>query len=326
MDSPDLRADLRADLERVNVLMTRSLASDIDLLNRTNGTLLGRRGKQLRPVLALLVARTCGQGRCNEDTIRFAAASELLHNATLLHDDVADDSAQRRGVPTVMSLLGSRASVLLGDFWLVKAVGRILDATRESERVIRIFAGTLSDLAEGEMLQLQKASSADTTEEDYLRIIYGKTASLFVAAALSAAVSVRATPAQEQAVRAYAENLGLAFQIRDDLLDYGEGDAIGKPVGQDLQEQKITMPLLGALRALPQEETRIRALVAGMTDHPENREVVVNFVNDGGGRAYARRRLEEYADAAVAALGTLPPGRDRDALEAMARYVGGNEA
>ena len=322
MDSPDLRADLRADLERVNVLMARSLASDIDLLNRTNGTLLGRRGKQLRPVLALLVARTCGQGRCNEDTIRFAAASELLHNATLLHDDVADDSTQRRGAPTVMSLLGSRASVLLGDFWLVKAVARVLDADCAADRVIRIFAGTLSDLAEGEMLQLQKASSADTTEADYLRIIYSKTASLFVAAALSAAISVHATPAQEKAVRCFAENLGIAFQIRDDLLDYEEDAEIGKPVGQDLQEQKITMPLLGALRALPQEEARIRSLVAGMTDHPENRGMLVKFVQDGDGRSYARRRLEEYVEAAVAALGTLPPGRDRDALEAMARFVG----
>ena len=322
MDKSAIWTYLHEDLDRVNNLMSRSLSSDIDLLDRTNRSLLGRRGKQLRPVVALLTAKTCGGGRCNDDTIRFAAASELLHNATLLHDDVADDSAERRGAPTVMSLLGSRAAVLLGDFWLVKAVARVLDASCDSGRVIRIFAGTLSDLAEGEMLQLQKASSADTTEEDYLRIIFGKTASLFVAAALSAAISVHAEPAHEEVVRVYAENLGIAFQIRDDIFDYEEDAAIGKPVGQDLKEQKITMPLLGALQAVPQEARRIRSLVADMAGHPGNQREVIEFVKASGGLDYARRRLDEYVEKAVAALGVLPAGQDRDALEAMARFAG----
>lgn len=321
MDKSAVCTYLREDLDRVNDLMSRSLSSDITLLDGTNRSLLGRRGKQLRPIVALLVARVCGKGACNGDTIRFAAASELLHNATLLHDDVADDSPERRGVPTVMSLLGSRAAVLLGDFWLVRTVDCVLDASRDSGRVIRIFAGTLSELAEGEMLQLQKASSADTTEEDYLRIIYGKTASLFVTAALSAAISVGAAPAEEAAVRRYAANLGIAFQIRDDIFDYEEDAAIGKPVGQDLQEQKITLPLLGALRAAPGQEERIRSLVRGMAEHPENRTEIVGFVHSSGGMDYARRRLDEYVEEAVAALDSLPAGRDRDALAAVARFV-----
>ena len=252
MDQTAVRKRLQAELDQVNKLILDSLESDIELLNRTNRALLDHPGKQLRPILALLVARAIG-GRVNDDTLRFAAASELLHNATLLHDDVADGSAERRGRPTVMSLLGSRASVLLGDFWLVRAVARILEASRESNRVIRIFADTLADLAEGEMLQLQKASAGDTQEADYQRIIYNKTASLFVAAALSAAISAQATPAQEEAVRSYAENLGMAFQIKDDIFDYQENASIGKPVGQDLQEQKITLPLLGALQAAPEQ-------------------------------------------------------------------------
>ena len=322
MDKTEVQHYLQEDLEKVNSLMCESLATDIELLDRTNRALLDRRGKQLRPMLALLTARVCGGGACNEDTIRFAAASELLHNATLLHDDVADNSAERRGAPTVMSLLGSRAAVLLGDFWLVRAVTRILDASRGSDRVVRIFAGTLSDLAEGEMLQLQKASSADTTEEDYLRIVYGKTASLFVTTALSAAISVGATPAREEAVRRYAESLGIAFQIRDDIFDYEDAPAIGKPVGLDLQEQKITLPLLGALKAVPEEERRIRNLVLGMMEHPENQCEIVDFVKTSGGMDYARRRLEEYVDKAVAALDALPEGRDRDALAVMARFVG----
>lgn len=320
MDKLAVRTYLQEDLDRVNDLMSRFLASDISLLDQTNRALRGRRGKQLRPMLALLTARACG-GACNEDSIRFAAAAELMHNATLLHDDVADNSIERRGAPTVMSLLGPGAAVLLGDYWLVKAVGCILEASREAERALRIFAGTLSDLAEGELLQLQKASSADTTEEDYLRIIYSKTASLFVATVLTAAISVGADPAREEAVRRYAENLGLAFQIRDDIFDYEENVHIGKPVGQDLQEQKITMPLLGALKAAPAEEQRIRTLVREMADHPENRQEVVDFVRTSGGMEYAWLRLDEYVKKAVAALGELPSGRDRDALEEMAHYV-----
>ena len=320
MDKLAVRTYLQEDLDRVNDLMSRFLASDISLLDQTNRALRERRGKQLRPMLALLTARACG-GACNEDSIRFAAAAELMHNATLLHDDVADNSIERRGAPTVMSLLGPGAAVLLGDYWLVKAVGCILEASREAERALRIFAGTLSDLAEGELLQLQKASSADTTEEDYLRIIYSKTASLFVATVLTAAISVGADPAREEAVRRYAENLGLAFQIRDDIFDYEENVHIGKPVGQDLQEQKITMPLIVALKAAPAEEQRIRTLVREMADHPENRQEVVDFVRTSGGMEYAWLRLDEYVKKAVAALGELPSGRDRDALEEMAHYV-----
>ena len=304
----------------MNKLILDSLESDIELLNRTNRALLDHPGKQLRPILALLVARAIG-GRVNDDTLRFAAASELLHNATLLHDDVADGSAERRGRPTVMSLLGSRASVLLGDFWLVRAVARILEASRESNRVIRIFADTLADLAEGEMLQLQKASAGDTQEADYQRIIYNKTASLFVAAALSAAISAQATPAQEEAVRSYAENLGMAFQIKDDIFDYQENASIGKPVGQDLQEQKITLPLLGALQAAPEQEASVRRMVTQIGEHPEYQMEIVAFVKARGGMDYAVARLDEYVDKAIAALDVLPQGEDRQALADLARFV-----
>lgn len=320
MDQTAVRKRLQAELDQVNKLILDSLESDIELLNRTNRALLDHPGKQLRPILALLVARAIG-GRVNDDTLRFAAASELLHNATLLHDDVADGSAERRGRPTVMSLLGSRASVLLGDFWLVRAVARILEASRESNRVIRIFADTLADLAEGEMLQLQKASAGDTQEADYQRIIYNKTASLFVAAALSAAISAQATPVQEEAVRSYAENLGMAFQIKDDIFDYQENASIGKPVGQDLQEQKITLPLLGALQAAPEQEASVRRMVTQIGEHPEYQAEIVAFVKTRGGMDYAVARLDEYVDKAIAALDVLPQGEDRQALADLARFV-----
>ena len=146
-----------------------------------------------------------------------------------------------------MAILSGPASVLVGDFWLVKAIRCILDAARNSERAIRLFAKTLSDLAEGELLQMQKASACDTTREDYIRIIYSKTASLFEAAVLSGAVSADAPEEWTAALAGYARNLGLAFQIKDDIFDYTGGEVLGKPVGIDLREQKITLPLLAAL-------------------------------------------------------------------------------
>ena len=319
--NPDrIQTLVQHDLERVDDLIRQSLQTDIELLDATNRSLLERPGKRLRPTLALLAAQAC-VGKVNEDTRRFAAATELLHNATLLHDDVADNSPQRRGAPTVMALLGSRASVLLGDFWLVRAMERILDASREENRVIRIFSGTLSDLAEGEMLQLQKAGSGDTVEADYLRIIYDKTASLFVAAARSAAISVQATPEQEAAVCTYAENLGLAFQITDDIFDYQEDTSIGKPIGQDLQEQKITLPLLGAMQAFPERESEIRQKVTRIGEQPEYQAEIVAFVRNSGGIAYALRRKEEYIGRTISALDVLPEGEGRQALVDLAGRV-----
>lgn len=314
---------LGSDWTRTIGLIQSALKSDIDLLDRTNASILSNGGKQMRPLISLLVARACsGKSPLPEDSIRFAAASELLHNATLLHDDVADSSSVRRGVPTVMSLLGGPASVLIGDFWLVRAMERILASREHGHEVIRIFAKTLSDLAEGEMLQLQKASSGDTTEDDYYRIIYSKTASLFEASGISAAISVGAPEAIVEAVREYCVDLGIAFQIKDDLLDYSGGDVLGKPVGVDLKEGKITLPLLGALSAVgKEEESRIRRMVMDIDSHPENNQAVRDFVFSHGGQEYASSRLEEYVHKAIAALDILPDSEEKDYLSEIAGFT-----
>ena len=202
MDIKSIREYLGRDWTAVQERISSSLRSDIPLLNTTNDSILSNSGKQMRPALSLLIARACScGGNVSEATVRYAAASELLHNATLLHDDVADDSDQRRGVPTIMSLMGPSVSVLVGDYWLVKAMELILGPSESDHRVIKIFSKTLSDLAEGEMLQLQKAQKGDTDENDYLRIIYNKTASLFEAACVSAAISVEACPEYEKAAK-----------------------------------------------------------------------------------------------------------------------------
>ena len=273
-------------------------------------------------MLSLLVARACRQGALPEDSICVAAASELLHNATLLHDDVADNSSFRRGVPTVKSLLGGPASVLIGDFWLVRAMELILSSKTYGATVIRVFAKTLSDLAEGEMLQLQKATGCDTTEDDYFRIIYSKTASLFEAAGVSAAISVGASEELTESVRDYCVSLGIAFQIRDDMLDYSADGSLGKPVGADLDEQKITLPLLGVLRSVDQKEAdRIRSMVLSVPEKPENKDVLRDMVFSRGGYEYAASRLEEYAGKAISALQNLPESEEKCYLAQIASFT-----
>lgn len=323
MNAKDLKIYLGEDFARVESVMKTSLKTDIDLLNVTNDSILKNGGKMLRPMLSLLISRACSGCNITDDSIKYAAAAELLHNATLLHDDVADNSPTRRGKPTVFSMLGASASVLVGDFWLVQAMENILSGSDTTGRVIRVFSKTLSDLAEGEMLQLQRATNADTTEEDYLRIIYNKTASLFVATALSAAISVGASPEVEESVVKYAKCLGLAFQIKDDMFDYSDTAEIGKPVGIDLKEQKITIPLLGALaKADSEKNDEIRRMVKDITSYPDNEYVIREFVQEQDGLGYAACQLDKYIVDAIAALNVLPASKDKEYLIALAKYVG----
>ena len=321
MDIKSVREYLGSDWTAVQERIDTSLRSDIALLNATNSSILSNSGKQVRPLLALLIARACPAQGATDVTVRYAAAAELLHNATLLHDDVADNSAQRRGVPTIMSLMGPSVSVLVGDYWLVKAMELILGSSESDHKVIKIFSKTLSDLAEGEMLQLQKARTGDTSQEDYLRIIYSKTASLFEAACQSAAISVNASEEIEKAARDYAVALGLAFQIKDDILDYSGTESVGKPLGVDILEQKITMPLLGALANAPAEEERVRRLVKDIVDHPEYRDDIVAFVKENAGLEYAVSQLDRYVSQAVEALSVFPACNERELLEELAYFT-----
>lgn len=323
MDILGLRGFLGEDWTAVQRYIADSLHSDIDLLNITNNTILSHSGKQLRPLLALFFARLCSGGqRTGEAAVRYAAAAELLHNATLLHDDVADESDQRRGMPTIRSLMGPAVSVLVGDYWLVKAMGLILQSAETDVKVIRIFSKTLSDLAEGEMLQLQKARNGDTDENDYIRIIYSKTASLFEASCVSAAVSVTSDERYIKAARDYAVALGLAFQIKDDILDYVGTETVGKPLGVDILEQKITMPLLGALKGVSeQEQTRIRGLIKDIVGHPEHRDGILSFVREKGGVDYAMMRLGEYVDQAVKALDVFEDCQAKRSLVELAAFT-----
>ncbi|MBR1887126.1 MAG: polyprenyl synthetase family protein [Bacteroidales bacterium] len=319
----EIKKYLEPRLGEVESVIEDALRSDVGLLDATNRSLRENTGKMMRPSLALLVADALGVS--NEDTIRYAAASELLHNATLLHDDVVDGASERRGRPTVASFLSPQASVLIGDYWLVKAVKTILSATHSTDRAIRIFAGTLSHLAEGELLQMEKASSGDTTQEDYERIIYCKTGSLFEASALTAALSVDAPEDAVKAMGEFGKLLGMAFQVKDDWMDYASADgALGKPVGIDLKEQKITQPLLCALDGAP-EEAEIRGMVTRISDNPELGHAVRDFVISRGGVDKAALKVDEFIGRAVSCLDFLPEGPAKDRLLKIARFVGDRE-
>lgn len=325
MSIKDIQEYLSPHMAQVEALIGESLRSDVSLLDATNRRLRETPGKMLRPILAILCGEACGE--VNADTVRFAAASELLHNATLLHDDVVDGAQERRGVPTVAKLLSGSAAVLIGDFWLTRCMKTILDAQQHSELALRIFAETLSHLAEGEILQMQKASSADTTQADYDRIIFCKTASLFQAAAESAALSVDASPEHLEAVKSYARALGMAFQVKDDIFDYTPAsESLGKPVGIDLTEQKITQPLLCALESVPGgEAAAVRSAVSRLADNPEGASAVRDFVYRNEGVQKAQAVMDGHIAHALESLQALPQSRAREALEELARYVGNRD-
>jgi octaprenyl-diphosphate synthase len=323
MDIKAIQEYLGESWTAVGERIRQALQSDIDLLNSTNESILSHSGKQMRPMLGLLMARACSCEGITDSTISYAAASELLHNATLLHDDVADGSMKRRGVPTIMSLMGPSVSVLVGDYWLVKAMDLIMDADEgNGSGVMRIFSKTLKDLAAGEMLQLQKAQKGDTDEQDYLRIIYSKTASLFEATCVSAAKSVSASQEHVEAARAYAVALGIAFQIQDDILDYAGTDAVGKPLGADILEQKITMPLLGALANVDEAKVKdIRGKIEAIVGQPEYRDEILDFVRSNGGLEYAAAALDRYVAQAVESLSVLPESKSKEYLVELAYFT-----
>lgn len=301
----------------VRRLIRQYIHSDVDLLNRTNEAVLENSGKMLRPIVTLLAAGALSG--INGDSLRIAAFTEMLHNATLMHDDVTDESRTRRGRPSVMSLLGPSAAVLIGDFWLARSM-EILMTTDCRLEVEGIFSRTITDLAEGEMLQLEKSMSLDTAEEDYFRIIYCKTASLFRAACEAAAVSVGAGEEQRKAICEYGRCLGIAFQIKDDIMDYDGADSMGKPRGADLREQKITLPLLGALKNAPEACESVLDKLSQIREHPEYCAEIHDFVIANSGLDCAIEALASYVDKAVSSLSVLPDSPYKEALVSLAEY------
>jgi len=317
MQLKDIRDLVAADLALVDAEIRRQLESDVALVNQVGDYIVGAGGKRLRPLLVVLAARAAGT--TDSSHIPAAALIEFIHTATLLHDDVVDDSAKRRGRETANEMFGNPASVLVGDFLYSRAFQMM--AALDSPALIRVMADATNTIAAGEVLQLMNSGDPDTTEIRYMEVIYRKTARLFEAGAQIAAIVARAPAGVEAALARYGKHLGIAFQLVDDALDYrGDAEELGKNVGDDLAEGKPTLPLIHALRhGDPASTAMIRsAIEQGGT---EEQAPIRAVVESTGGLDYTAQLAEEEARRAEEALADVPASAYRDALAALARFA-----
>lgn len=300
------------ELERFRGEFKAAMTSEVGLLNTVAGYILKQKGKQIRPTLVLLAANICGG--INDSTYRAASLVELLHTATLIHDDVVDTADMRRGIPAINALWKNKVAVLMGDYLLSR--GLLLSLRNEDHLFLAIVSDAVRRMSEGELLQIEKTRQLDIDEATYYRIISDKTASLIATCCELGAASVTTDEAVRRKLHQCGEALGLAFQIQDDILDYlGETDELGKPVGGDIKEKKITLPLIYALAAATDEKRQhiIAILKSGKKRALFGREVIA-FAKEAGGIEYAYAMAKVQADKAKAAIDHFPPSASKDAL------------
>lgn len=309
-------------------LYVKTLRSDNALLDQVLRYISGRRGKQLRPMLVLLSAQTCRN--VTDKTLLSAVALEILHNASLVHDDVVDSSPLRRGVPSVQQRWSNKVAVLVGDWMLAKMIGLVSEV--RNTQILQIVSRMAQSLSSGELIQLHSDSSMWISEEQYFTIISRKTAELFAACTEVGAVSGGATLKQQSALREYGQQLGLIFQIKDDVLDYSDTeDAIGKPTMGDIRDGKATLPLLMALdRAEKDEAAHIRDIAEELAEHAtilsdssqhEIEEELRSFVIKYDGVRYAYQKMREHKAKALQALTALRDSDSKQSLSALLDYI-----
>jgi octaprenyl-diphosphate synthase len=299
----------------VNQLIQEQVNSDVALINQLGFYIVNSGGKRLRPLLTVISARALGIQ--TEQHISLAAIIEFIHTATLLHDDVVDESTMRRGRETANELFGNQASVLVGDFLYSRAFQMMVGIQRM--RVMDILSDATNRIAQGEVLQLMNCNDPDTSEASYLEVIYSKTARLFEAATQLAAVLTDQPEPIESAMQNYGKHLGTAFQLIDDVLDYdAEADVMGKNTGDDLAEGKPTLPLLYAMwNANDEDASLIRSAIEN-ADGLDHFDHIKNVIKSTGALAYTRELAEKEADAAIQALSIIPNSDYKDALVALA--------
>ncbi len=304
------------DFDAVNKLIGQELHSHVHLVEDISQYIVAAGGKRLRPLLVLLVARACGYQGTNHHV--YAAVIEFLHTATLLHDDVVDTSALRRGRPTANAQWGNAPSVLVGDFIYSRAFQMLVRLA--DMRLMRLVADTTNVIAEGEVLQLERAGNPDTSEQVYFDVIRGKTAALFEAAAEGAALIAGQGDATATALRAYGAHLGLAFQLIDDALDYeGSSEELGKNVGDDLAEGKPTLPLILTMRnGSPEQAALVREAI--LNKEARHLAEIQRAVVASGGLEGTHQAARQQSESAIAQLATLPASPYKTALEELARF------
>jgi len=295
----------------------QSMRSQVSLLDKIMFYIVRRKGKQVRPMFVFLSAKVCGT--VNESTYRAASLIELLHTASLVHDDVVDDSLKRRGFFSVNALWKNKIAVLVGDYLLSR--GLLLALEHKEFQVLEIVSNAVKAMSEGELLQIEKARRLDIEESVYYDIIRQKTASLIASACSAGTATTTKDPEMVERMRLFGEKIGIAFQIRDDLFDFGTDD-VGKPLGIDIKEKKMTLPLIYALdKASKSEKRRIIRIIKKHNEDKEKVREVIDFVHQSGGMEYTRQAMFDYRREAFEILDTFPDSEARESMRQLVQFV-----
>jgi octaprenyl-diphosphate synthase len=313
----EIKKPIAADIDVFEGKFKASMQSSVPLLDRITHYIVKRKGKQIRPMFVFFSASLCGG--INESTHRGAALVELLHTATLVHDDVVDNSYQRRGFFSINALWKNKIAVLVGDFLLSK--GLLLSINNGDFELLRIVSEAVKQMSEGELLQIEKVRRMDISEDVYYDVIRQKTASLIASCCACGSASAGAAPETIEKMRLFGEKIGIAFQIKDDMFDFGTDD-VGKPLGIDIKEKKVTLPLIYSLN---NAETNVKKqminLVKNHNDDPKKIARIIGFVNQTGGLQYAETQMKKYQDEAFEILDTFPESASRTGLEQLVRFT-----
>jgi octaprenyl-diphosphate synthase len=294
-----------------------AVKSNVALLDRIMYYIVKRKGKQLRPMFVLLSSKLTGN--ISESAYRAASLVELLHTATLVHDDVVDDAMERRGFFSINALWKNKIAVLVGDYLLSK--GLLFSLENEDFKILQILSTAVKQMSEGELLQIEKARNLNLSEDIYYEIIRNKTASLLASACAAGAYASSKDPILTEKMRLFGEKVGMAFQVKDDLFDYGTDD-VGKPTGNDIKEKKMTLPLIYTLNNTNAATRRkIIYIVKNENTHKEKIRFVLDEVNKAGGISYAQEKMFLFRDEALSVLHEFPANETRDALEELVRFT-----
>jgi len=313
-----IKQPVAAELEIFDHRFKQTLKSDVFLLNLITRYVIKTKGKQIRPVLVLLSAKLFGE--IGDKTYTAASLVELLHTASLVHDDVVDDANERRGAFSVYALWKSKTAVLFGDYLLAR--GLMISVDDQAFDLLRIVSVAVKEMCEGELLQLQHSRKQDMTPEAYFEIIYKKTAALIAACTESGAQSAGATSEQVEQMRQFGVHLGMIFQIKDDLFDYQPHGITGKPSGNDLKEKKFTLPLIYALQqASRNEKNQILSLINSKATDAQKLNIIIPFVDQKGGLDHCRATMNELAQKAITIIDGFPMCDAANALKETVNYV-----
>lgn len=296
-----------------------SMKSDVALLDKITHYIIKRKGKQMRPMFVFLTAKTLNS-KAEESTYTAASLIELLHTATLVHDDVVDDANERRGFFSVNALWKNKIAVLVGDYLLSR--GLLMSVDNKEYQLLEIVSTSVREMSEGELLQIEKARKLDITEEVYFEIIRQKTASLIASCCAAGAASVTEDQDLIAKMKKFGELVGLAFQIKDDIFDYGSGDKIGKPTGNDIRERKMTLPLIYALNTSSKSDRKeLINIVKNHNEEPKFVKIAIKKVIEAGGVKYAHDRMIELKNEALALISDIENNQAKEALIGLVEYT-----